>query len=393
MRYSLPIKATVTCVMLFALVVAPAAAERAAAALSTPVIPPFAVTPLVSDIPGLASFTDEFLVNPWGMVMGTTGDLLVADNGTGVATLYTNHGIPLELIINIPVRPDTLGPSLPTGLVLNETSDFVIQEGIHAAPARAIFATEQGVLAGWSPEVNLTEAIVAAVGSYTPSEAPVYTGLTMATDADGNSFLYAADFRHDRVDVYDGDWNHVGSFTDPRPHAPLAPYGVATLGNLVWVAFAPPEQSDTAPAQDDELLGFVDIFAVDGTLLKRFVTGGPLNSPWGITAAPRDFLKLPDMVLIGNEGDGRISVFDRVSGHFRGQLAEASRRPIERPGLWTLLFPPKPAFSGFPSLTNPGLTLFFTAGINEEEDGLLGVIRRSRSVPIFPRISRDSGRR
>jgi hypothetical protein len=43
---------------------------------------------LQGDIPGVADRTDPNLVNPWGLAVGPTGIFWVADNHTGVSTLY-----------------------------------------------------------------------------------------------------------------------------------------------------------------------------------------------------------------------------------------------------------------------------------------------------------------
>ena len=61
-----------------------AAVLCASAARATP---EFAQTNLVSDIPGLAKFTDPDLINPWGMSSSATSPIWVSDNGSGLATL------------------------------------------------------------------------------------------------------------------------------------------------------------------------------------------------------------------------------------------------------------------------------------------------------------------
>ncbi len=376
MRYPLPVKAALACLMILALTTAPVFTSPASA------VTHYAVNPLVSDLPGFATFLDPFLVNPWGMVFLPGGEVLVADNGTGVATLYTRDGIPFDLIITIPPRPGTAGPSLPTGAVLNTTSAFAVHQGGLASPALVIFASEQGVLTGWAPDLNLTQAIVGAVGSYLPGEAPRYTGLAMAIDSSGDPLLYAADSAHDRVDVYDGDFSLVGSFTDPTAHLPFTPFGIANLGNLLWVTFAPPESDTGASFAGGE--GFVDIFNADGTFLRRFASGGPLDFPWGVTAAPTGFGPTRDVVLIGNFGNGRISVFDAVTGNFAGHLRDQFGLPIELPGLWTIAFPRRPHFDGIPKFTDVHPPkMFFTAGIFGEEDGLFGTIRPLSPFPVL----------
>ena len=57
------------------------------------------LSPLVSDIPGLAPVTDPNLVNPWGISESATSPFWVSDNGKGVTTLYTGSGA--KVVLNI----------------------------------------------------------------------------------------------------------------------------------------------------------------------------------------------------------------------------------------------------------------------------------------------------
>jgi uncharacterized protein (TIGR03118 family) len=60
--------------------------------------------------------------------------------------------------------------------------------------------------------------------------------------------------------------------------------------------------------------GFVDVFDLSGNLLRRLVSGGPLNSPWGLAIAPSGFGLFGNDLLVGNLGDGRINAFDPSTG-------------------------------------------------------------------------------
>src|SRR5947209_6712032 len=104
-------------------------------------------TNLVSDIAGVANFTDPHLVNPWGIVAADgSGPFWIADNGTGVATLYNGQGVALPagapLVVTIPPPPNSRAGAVaaPTGVVFNGTTDFVVSAGGKSAPARFIFA-------------------------------------------------------------------------------------------------------------------------------------------------------------------------------------------------------------------------------------------------------------
>src|SRR5271169_792160 len=97
---------------------------------------------LVSDIPGLAAWTDPNLVNPWGVSFSPTSPFWVSDNGTGLATLHNSTGTPLSLVVTIPPPTGQQGPAAPTGQVYNpNTANF--------NGARFIFATEDGTISSW----------------------------------------------------------------------------------------------------------------------------------------------------------------------------------------------------------------------------------------------------
>lgn len=97
----------------------------------------------------------------------------------------------------------------------------------------------------------------------------------------------------------------------------------------------------------------------------RLISNDELNSPWGIAIAPHHFGKFSKALLIGNFGDGRINAYNRHTGEFLGQLEDFAGNPIVIPGLWALDFKHH--------------SLFFTAGPNDETDGLVGVIHAKKN--------------
>src|SRR5256714_9922380 len=103
-------------------------------------------TNLVSDVPGLAQVTDSNLVNSWGLVHGPGTPWWVADNGTGVSTLYDGTGTILGLVVAIPNAPGT-GPGNPTGIVFNGSPNDFLVMGQHA---RFIFVSEDGTISAWN---------------------------------------------------------------------------------------------------------------------------------------------------------------------------------------------------------------------------------------------------
>src|SRR6266508_2101871 len=320
---------------------------------------------LVSDVPGLALHTDPDLVNPWGISHSATSPFWVSDNGTGVSTLYNGAGTKLALIVTIP-PPEGSAPgttATPTGQVFNGTADFVVSQAGISAPARFIFATEDGTISGWNPTVNPTNAILAVDNS--GAEA-VYKGLAIGANAAGN-FLYAANFHAGTIDVFDKNFHQVllaGSFTDPDIHTGFAPFNIQNLGGKLYVTYA----KQDADGEDDvagPANGYVDVFDTNGTLLQRLATRGRLNSPWGLAIAPSSFGAFAGDLLVGNFGDGRINIIDPVSGEFLDQLRDANNRPITIDGLWGLIV-------GNGGNGGDADKVYFTAGPNDEADGLFG---------------------
>jgi uncharacterized protein (TIGR03118 family) len=339
-------------------------------------------TNLVSDIPGLALHTDPNLRNSWGTSTGPGLPIWVSDNATGVATLYDGQGNPQpgpgnqQLVVSIPAPPSA-GPGAagaPDGTVFNPTPDgFAVAENGVSAPARFLFATEDGTIAGWNPAVDPARAVIAvdrsAVTGQAGDHGAVYKGLALVSTPAGK-FLYATNFRFGTIEVFDSSFHLVNSFTDPAVPAGFAPFGIHNIGGNLYVTFA---KQNAAKFDDDAGPGhgFVDVFAPDGNLLQRLASHGRLDSPWGVTLAPATFGAFGGDILVGNFGDGRINAFNPTTGQFLGQL-RTHGGPVTISGLWGLRFP-----AG--SLNVTPNALYFTAGLNHEADGLLGDIVPAQS--------------
>jgi hypothetical protein len=148
-------------------------------------------TNLVSDIPGLAAHTDPNLKNPWGTSVGPGSPIWVSDNHAGVTTLYDGAGNPQPLSVAIPAPPSAGDGAVgaPTGQAFNTfdpaSSDFVISENGKSGPAFFLFATEDGTIAGWNPNVDRARAVIAVDRSTaTDSAGDVganYKGLALVT--------------------------------------------------------------------------------------------------------------------------------------------------------------------------------------------------------------------
>jgi uncharacterized protein (TIGR03118 family) len=258
----------------------------------------------------------------------------------------------------------------PTGQVFNPTSGFVVQSGMSSGPARFIFASESGNITGWNPNVPPpAPSTQAQPAAHTPDA--IYKGLAMASSG-GQPYLYATDFHHNRIDVFDSSFMPAtlpGDFTDPGLPAHFAPFGIQAFGDTLLVTYA----MQDATAHDDVAgpgNGFVDVFTSSGHFVRRLISRGELNSPWGLAIAPSGFGTFSHALLVGNFGDGTIHAYDPQTGHFLGTLRGKDGQPIENDGLWGLRF--GNGVAGEPR------TLLFTAGLNDENDGLFGAIQQGR---------------
>jgi uncharacterized protein (TIGR03118 family) len=149
------------------------------------------------------------------------------------------------------------------------------------------------------------------------------------------------------------------------------PFNTQALNGSIFVTY---DKADPATGREavGPGLGIVDEFSTDGHLISRVASGGALNAPWGLAIAPSSWGSAAGSLLVGNFGDGRINIFAKEGSHFArhvtGQVRDASTgKPFAEPGLWGLL--PGTAATGGTD------ALWFTAGINHEQDGLLGVLR------------------
>jgi len=365
-------------------------------------------TNLVSDLSGVAQIMDPHLVNPWGIATSAASPFWVADNNAGLSTLYSVPGAnntPVSinpLAVSIPAPGDPLGASgTPTGTVFNidggAAGGFKVS-GVDktgkaiTASAIFLFATEDGTIVGWNPTVNPKGFNPAKAGTYgiiavdnsanpTADAGAVYKGLAIATDANGRTLLYAANFRTGKVDVFGADFKPepaamlpAGAFTDPDIPKGYAPFDVQVLNGQVYVTYAK-QNKDKHDDVAGPHRGFVDVFNLDGSPglaggKVRLVSRGPLDSPWGLAVAPTGFagLSAPNgdsVLLVGNFGNGRINAFDAKTGNFLGGLKDPDGEPIRIDGLWAL----RVGNGGAGGAAN---TVYFTAGLDGEQHGLFG---------------------
>lgn len=325
-------------------------------------------TNLVSDGAISAPTTDPNLSNPWGMAFFPGGPFWVADNNTGVSTLYDGLGNIVPLVVSIPIPSGThFTKSGPTGVVVNTNPTLFLMPET-SDPALFIFDSNDGSISAWNNLVNATAAETVVNNSQGGSaNGAVYKGLAIGNNVTG-SFLYAANFRSGKIDVFDSTFTAAtlaGNFVDPTVTAGFAPYNIANVnGNLV-VTWAKQNAAKNNPVAGPGL-GFVSIFDTNGNLIASVPNVSELNEPWGVALAPFNFGAFSTTLLIGNVGDGKINAFSLGSKAFLGQLANSSNKPIAISGLWAL------AFGGAES-SDPG-ALYFVAGSNGYRDGLFGTL-------------------
>jgi uncharacterized protein (TIGR03118 family) len=351
--------------------------------------------PTLTDSNGIvhvAQFFDPNLVNPWGVgeSPGLRGSpFWVSDNGSSVSTLYNTAGTPQTLVVAIPAPGDPLGASgKPTGLVFNlaggaagqfELSGFNANGDATTAPAVFLFAAEDGTILGWNPGVNPDGTPAATLGKHaiiavdnSPLGA-IYKGLAIAQDSTGDVFLYATNFGAGTVEVYNGLFAPASglpadAFVDPQLPRGYAPFNIVPISvggsTKLFVTYALKEEGgvDDVAGQGH---GIVDTYDLQGHLLARFAQHGQLDSPWGVALAPAGFGEFGGDVLIGNFGNGHINAFDPATGEFRGKLKDAHGQAVVIDGLWTIMF------GNGGNGGDPG-TLYFTAGPNDESDGIFG---------------------
>jgi uncharacterized protein (TIGR03118 family) len=301
-------------------------------------------TNLVSSVPGLAAFTDANLRNPWGVSFSATSPFWTSNQATNTSTLYGATGAPNALVVSV--------PGGPTGQVFAGGTPF--QEPNGTTP-NFVFATLAGSIYAWN-NGNGTAAQLTAT-----TAGAVYTGLAIGSNASG-SFLYAANVRGGTIDVFNSGFNRVslaGSFVDPNLPTGYTPYNVQNINGLLYVEYENAALNGVGN-------GIVSVFDTNGVFQRRLISNGQLDQPWGIVIAPASWGAFANDLLVGNFGNGQINAFNPTTGAFVGTVTGSNGQPLVNSGLWALATRTGPGF-------DPN-AVYFTAGINNEADGLLGSI-------------------
>jgi uncharacterized protein (TIGR03118 family) len=344
----------------------------------------FVQTNLVSDIQGLAPKFDPNLQGAWGLSFSTTSPVWVSDQnanvgGSGATTVYSvsDTRIPTSSGPLLTVAVPNLGGAPPSGpaqtngptgqvntsapgITTSPTADFQLN-GNRAA---FIFANLDGTISGWNGGAHSTIMTTVAGASF--------TGLAIGNlpGPGGAAQLYAADQNSANIDIINNKWQMTGSFTDPKVlPAGYAAFNVQNLSvngvQTLFVTYA--NQSTTG--------GIVDEFKTDGTFIKTLVNdtaGAHLAAPWGVAIAPGSWGQFGGDLLVANnnpnaQGLTEINAYNLSTGAFVGTLTLENGKPFSADELWAISF-------GNGAGAGSKDTLFFTAGLANNTDGLFGAI-------------------
>ena len=325
----------------------------------------FVVTNLVTNDQSAhsAQITDPNLKNAWGISRSATSPFWVSANGTGVSTVYS---------VNPTTDVTAIAPLVVTIQGNGSVTGQAFNGGVGFDGDLFLFVNEDGTVSGWRGALGTTaEVLVTGV----PEN--VYKGATQATIG-GESYLYAANFKSGAIDVYKGDSsapNLTGNFTDPNLPAGYAPFNIQNLDGKLYVSYAQQnaDKDEDVPGAGH---GIVNVFDLQGNIISRVAsTGGPLNSPWGMAIAPASFGAIAGDLLVGNFGDGRINVFDLPTNSFVGQLMDTIGNPLAIDGLCGLI-------AGNGGSAGSLDRIYFSAGPDDEANGLFGVISGSTTAAV-----------
>ncbi len=338
-------------------------------------------TNLVSDLPGVALVEDRLLKNPWGLALRATSPFWVVNHNNDRATLYRGDvsgsplvpNLPLP-VVSIPNVPTVLpAPSQPTGVVANNTTDFVVPSpfDLPAPPAQFIFCTLSGGISAWQPDFGSAAKVVQFQAGHG------YTGLTIGSNASGN-LLFVADVTNRKIDVFDKNFNPTsvpGNFIDATIPANFGPYNIQNLGGSLYVTYA-----QAAPGSNPAL-GFVRKFDTNGVRDPAFaIDNGLLRNPWGLAIAPASFGPFSNRLLVGSTyslgiHEPTVNAYDAATGVLIGSMVDGSGAALEIRELFGLTFG---------NGTNGGdpNTLYFAAGANGNLNrGLFGSLKPVSGIP------------
>lgn len=371
------------------------------------------------------AFVDERMINPWGIALrppGKGGHIWVSNAGNSSTSLFVGdvNGQPLHqdglkiLPMDGPLLSYEDGLSNVTGQVYNAASDFpgqpiefpvkgpcsdfttgtTVPLGEKSGTAKFVFVTTDGTINAWRAGTSESMDSAVIVKDFSdkgrdqlPSKhLAAFTGVAMTTDAfstdsEGRAVadnrLYVTDFNNGRIRVFNNRWEEITSqipFAHPAglPEG-YSPYNIQWLGDRLCVAYAMINRDADEPAEDlpGEGHGHIAFFDRNGHLLGELADQGRLNSPWGVSVAPEGFGDFGGDLLVANFGDGTIAAFNVKTGIFHDYLRNRAGEPMMLDGIWGL------AFGNGVSLGD-AMSLYYTAGPNQEQDGVFGRVTVAR---------------
>ena len=320
---------------------------------------------LISDGSVPAQIVDKTLINPWGVAIGQQTPFWINNAGSGTSAIYDASGNK-QFAVKVPSSGADTGAGKPAGIVFNASAtDFILNGD---APALFLFSGLDGTISAWNTSLTDAKRMVDNSGT-----GAVYTGLTIASNAT-DSFILAANMGTHAIDVFDTKFATVslpGKFIDPTVPPGYAPFNVHALNGKIYVLYAM-QTPGGGPPTPGPGAGFVSVFDTSGNFLKRAISNGSLNAPWGIALAPQGFGALGGDLLVGNFGDGTINAYDPNTFALVGQMQDASGKAIQNDRLWEIVF-------GQNGTGDPN-TLYFSAGVNDEKGGLFGSITAAASA-------------
>ena len=389
----------------------------------------YKVVPLVASNSSYAApFIDPTLRGGWGIAIRPPGSLgghfWLSSYGNGTSNQYVGDvgGTPLhqDALVNVDVPPfpsgqtapvpsgpssfipDGQGSSSPTGQTWQQTTGFVTTlqhtNGTIAAPAKFLFATEDGVISTWTDNKqpdgtpNWVGYSVAQIDR--SAEGSAFFGITVSLSS---GWAYVADLGNEPgLRVFNGDYSErtdlFGSFNpflggDGFQAGEYLPFGIRTegltgSGNL-FITYQKTLTDATHPTSiiagmGETGIGFGKLaeYKPDGDLVAVWDDRGLLNSPYDIAIAPNNFGLYSGDLIVANSGDGTLVAFDPSTRTAIDYLRDKAGQPIVIDGLKGITFG-----NGF-SLGELN-QLYFSAGPNDGADGLFGKIAVVPEVHSF----------
>jgi uncharacterized protein (TIGR03118 family) len=303
---------------------------------------------LTSDLNHVGNFVDTNLQNPWSVINKDDNIFWVVNNSTSLITQYNKEGRSTGL------QTISVTGESPTGLIMSKEQFHFNNE-----LASLICVTKNGTIDIWNSTFGSKTKI-----AYSDCSS-CYTGLIIL-----KNLLFVCNFGQSKIDVFDSKFKFVNSFTDSELiESGYGPYNIITQSDKLYICFAKQNslKNDVLNGQGN---GYIDIFNSNGKFIQRLINRGYLNSPWGmITAKIKYKSKEKKILIVANSGDGTILIYNRKTGLLMHTLQDSDSNNIKIDNLKSLLKIPI-------SKNSSKYKIYFTAGINNSTNGLLGVINK-----------------